>query len=705
VERSTKRNDILKITIIIMGLIIGLFLDEFMITVWAEDVSTAKIDGQLLNLIDQYADKYYNPEWNLTLDQYKAWIATIAWGEGRMGGYTAHSQAGRYQKAELDGDRFDHIEVGDNFIFSTGIGPFQLDRLGETKFWPTIKKLNPKEALLYVLDWHYKNKGGGANLTDFSNNSPWLAVRPGSVEKRWKQVTGTDWNEHKSGMNKDLKWVEIVNRIKSDEPEYFYENNVRYVGEIKWDVSFVTDTGKQVSFNGYYPTWRITARSFTGQPLFSYYYTYDENVQCEVWVWDNSGQADEFRYIFVREYSTGPLPEHRTHDRAYWSKDHNYYIALAGEKKLNSPALYFVRNVDVVLVMDISGSMDDFWKGERKLDSAKKSAMAFIDIMLPPDRVAIVTFQTNAHVNLGFTSDFGSAKTMINKLDAGGDTNVGDALKKALNELETSSRADAYKAIVFFTDGHITTGMTEEEVLKGPVQEAISKKVVIYAIGYGDPSYLKEDFLRKMAEATGGKYYYATEAFELQNQFIESGLKATNWKIETIFNGTVKQGETVVAGSVYTLFGTKRLRIVLNWPGSDLDLKILDPMGKEADPSSPAIAYSGDVKPEYFMINDPLPGNWIIKVYGKFVPSEEPYKIWVATYASEGLTFYRYVPLVVIVLVLSIVCLFTWHALSLPTSYKKGLKQLKKLEALYREGKISYDLYDKLRLELKKKRE
>lgn len=94
---------------------------------------TAAIDGDLLNLIDQYAEEYYNKTWNLTLNQYKAWITTIAWGEGGKGGYTAHSQTGSSVKG-LNGDRFNHINESatkaHKFRFSTGIGPFQIDRGG-----------------------------------------------------------------------------------------------------------------------------------------------------------------------------------------------------------------------------------------------------------------------------------------------------------------------------------------------------------------------------------------------------------------------------------------------------------------------------------------------------------------------------------------------------------------------------------------------
>ena len=309
------------------------------------------IDSELLFLIDQYASDsdYFNEEWNLTIDQYKAWIATIAWAEGG-GNYNAHSQSGRYMQEDLLGDRFDHVDVGSQFRFSTGIGPFQLDPIVST--WPTIWKLNPKKALLLVLIWHLDNKGSGATLLDFSEGSPWLAVRPGKIESRWQQVTNTDWDDHKGGPA-PIEWdSEIRPRINEEDP---FEQSVRYIGQASWDATFTTDTTEpeeRVVLQGHFPTWLIAARGFGGTPLYSYYYTYSKgvwvhdestntaiynpNMGCEVWVWDNSGQADEFRYIFVREYTAGRFPEHRTHEGGYWNG--NYYIARAGIT-LNGPAL------------------------------------------------------------------------------------------------------------------------------------------------------------------------------------------------------------------------------------------------------------------------------------------------------------------------------------------------------------------------------
>jgi len=309
---------------------------------------------------------------------------------------------------------------------------------------------------------------------------------------------------------------------------------------------------------------------------------------------------------------------------------------------------------DIVLVMDISGSMDWTWKGEGKLTSAKEAAKALIGSISSGSRVAVTTFADTAQTSVGLTSDFSVTRAGIEELHADGDTNIGDALTKALDELETASETGARKAIVFFTDGHITTGLDEDEVLAGPVNEAVDRQIAIHAIGYGDPSYLHDEFLKKMADNTGGKYYPATKAFQLQNVFIEAGQTAEGWEIEATFTGSVKHQETVIAGEFDLASRPESLKVILNWPGSDLDLKIFDPRGRELDYLAPTITYSGDVKPEYVVIERPFPGTWTAKVHGKTVVSPTEYCLWIATHtgAHTSSSFTQFIPLVVSVVLL-----------------------------------------------------
>ena len=341
-----------------MGKILGLTLVCLMVgsmlgglpsVVQADVEPIARIDNELLYLIDHYAEirdengnyKYYNQDWNLSLEDYKAWIATITWAEAGTGGYAAHSEYGS-RTDNLKGDRFGHVYVDTDagheprFSFSTGIGAFQMDELSfDGVNWakePTIRKINPKLALLSVLEWHKSTRAKDSTLEDFSKASPWLAVRPDKVAIRWRQVTGTDWALHKDARVNEgdpgwFYWREIEIQIGLDDP---FRSSVEYKGQVKWDLEFTTDAGKNVHFNRYYNTWLITPRGWGGSVATEggYYYAYDKSQGCEVWVWNNAGEENEFRYIFTRDYTTGKYPEGRTHEGAYWIGDR--YIALAG---------------------------------------------------------------------------------------------------------------------------------------------------------------------------------------------------------------------------------------------------------------------------------------------------------------------------------------------------------------------------------------
>jgi hypothetical protein len=276
---------------------------------------------------------------------------------------------------------------------------------------------------------------------------------------------------------------------------------------------------------------------------------------------------------------------------------------------------------DIVFTLDISGSMNDVWDGKKKIDSAKDSAIALLRSLSTNDRVSIVSFESTAHLDLPLTQDKSRAIDVIKGLSAGGSTNIGDAIVKALEELKRNGRG-SQMAIILFTDGMITTGMSREEIMNGPVQEAISMGVRIYTIGYGNPNELDDVFLRRLAESTGGKYCYSSDAYQLENDFVETGQVASGWKLLLSFLGKVKEGETSAAGFLYVPAGLSALKVILNWRGSILDLKVVYPNGTIVEASDTS------EKPKYITVYNPPPGNYTILVYGRDVHGEEYYKAW-----------------------------------------------------------------------------
>ncbi len=280
----------------------------------SEVIPIAAIDQHLLDLIDQYASTYYRSTWNMNIEEFKAWIATIAWGEGGNGGYGAHSQG------KPGTDLFAHKDCP-SFTFSTGIGPFQLDRGGYDGWgtWPTEKKLDAAAAVQTVMEQHYTQfPNAGATLQTFANTSKWNAVQPGNVEARWSQVTGTAWSQY-SGGNVSLSWSTIETSLagRANDPSlYPYAQNVQDIGMKTWNIgasaSLYTDSGKTIIITGSHETWHVTARNGAGTKLFQYYYTYynyDASTKIEVWVYDNAAASQNaLCYIFERECN-GPCPE------------------------------------------------------------------------------------------------------------------------------------------------------------------------------------------------------------------------------------------------------------------------------------------------------------------------------------------------------------------------------------------------------------
>jgi hypothetical protein len=72
------------------------------------------------------------------------------------------------------------------------------------------------------------------------------------------------------------------------------------------------------------------------------------------------------------------------------------------------------------------------------------------------------------------------------------------------------------------------------------------------------------------------------------------------------------------------------------------------------------------------------------------------------TYTPQDSTFFIS-SLIILTLILSTAALLVWRTL-LSSQRKKKLNQLKKLEAMYKQGEISYEVYSKLRLELEKEK-
>ena len=121
--------------------------------------------------------------------------------------------------------------------------------------------------------------------------------------------------------------------------------------------------------------------------------------------------------------------------------------------------------IDVVLVLDTSGSMEDY----HRLSNVKAAAKGLTEQLLTDEnskldsgqqvQVSVIEFNTHASVKQDFTSSKSQADWAINDLKADGGTNWEAGLNKA--NAATSNRG-AKKCIVFLTDGNPTFHDTKQ---------------------------------------------------------------------------------------------------------------------------------------------------------------------------------------------------------------------------------------------------
>lgn len=161
--------------------------------------------------------------------------------------------------------------------------------------------------------------------------------------------------------------------------------------------------------------------------------------------------------------------------------------------------------VDLVVVMDISGSME----GE-KINAARSSLIEFINLLDDRDRLQVILFSDEL-ITLTPLSNLGEKREDVLRRVAGviegGDTRLYDAVQLAYDELKANGDAKHIRAIVALTDGNDTaSGMSFDQLMAsvGNLSEGGSATKV-FTIAFG--SNADKRVLQSIAEATGAQQY------------------------------------------------------------------------------------------------------------------------------------------------------------------------------------------------------
>lgn len=198
-------------------------------------------------------------------------------------------------------------------------------------------------------------------------------------------------------------------------------------------------------------------------------------------------------------------------------------IALARPVRLDRMPLPPTEGVDIMLLMDVSASMQNRDFEPNRFVAAQSTAQRFVE-KRPTDRIGLVVFAKQAMLQAPLTLDHQALQEYIANMYLGminpNFTAIGDGLGVAANHLKDSKAKS--KVIILLTDGDSNAG-TIDPVLAAKAAAAYGIRV--YAIGAasapGKTMYssqedeINEGLLLEIAQLTGGKFFRAQNAVEL----------------------------------------------------------------------------------------------------------------------------------------------------------------------------------------------
>ncbi len=178
--------------------------------------------------------------------------------------------------------------------------------------------------------------------------------------------------------------------------------------------------------------------------------------------------------------------------------------------------------VNVVLALDVSGSMNAPDYKPNRMEAAKRSAKIFIDSLEPTDRAGIVIFSEGATTQSFMTK---SRDRTISNLASirvqQGKTAIGDGLALAIDMV--TSVESKKKVVILLSDGVNNAGIVSphegiqfakaHDIKVYTVGMGSNEKVVLGTDWFGRPVYAEFDeaTLKMIAENTGGEYFKSVD--------------------------------------------------------------------------------------------------------------------------------------------------------------------------------------------------
>jgi Ca-activated chloride channel family protein len=226
-------------------------------------------------------------------------------------------------------------------------------------------------------------------------------------------------------------------------------------------------------------------------------------------------------------------------------------VALARPQRTDERVEQSGRGIDIVLALDVSGSMEIQDLRPNRLEAAKRIAADFLKTRVG-DRLALIAFAGDAYSLAPLTTDYDLLREDLASLRIGliqnDGTAIGTALGVATNRLRESTARS--RVVILLSDGESNAGSLDPMLA---AQLAHAFGIRIYTIGLGKDGFvpygqdslghvryvetrLDETTMRQLAGAADGRFFRATdngalrEVFDQINRLEKSEIKQLRFR-------------------------------------------------------------------------------------------------------------------------------------------------------------------------------
>jgi Ca-activated chloride channel homolog len=239
-------------------------------------------------------------------------------------------------------------------------------------------------------------------------------------------------------------------------------------------------------------------------------------------------------------------------------------VALAQPQTKNDLQQAEGEGVDIVLCLDVSGSMTAQDLLPNRLEAAKAVAADFINKRVT-DRIGIVIFAGESFTQCPLTTDHRVLLSAVENIHNGlleDGTAIGSGLGTSVDRLRTGKSKS--RVVILLTDGENNGGLIDPKTAK---EIAKAFKIKVYTIGVGTDGYapqpvntplgvqmqntkvtIDEKLMKEIASETGGKYFRAKDNAGLAKIYEDiDTLEKTKVEISTLTRYTEKFFPFVIA--------------------------------------------------------------------------------------------------------------------------------------------------------------